>query len=335
MFFVKIVLSLLLFCFFVSDYNYKIAYGNEYTSAIVVDASNGEVLYSKSPDLKIFPASLTKMMTAYIIFDMISKDVIGLNDDVNVKLNNVSKQYKISDLLYKLAVNSNNSAANILAKEVYGNVDDFVLKMNEYADKMNMRKTHFANTNGLHNENNYSTARDMAKLSIRLVYDFPQYADFFGTTNYINEDGEYSTKTSKIQDSINGIEGGKTGYLSSSGYNLTAWGKYNNRHLFVVVIGADNKINRDALVLKLINFALKNSNIVLEKKLTKNSSFEDKIFNFIGIDYSKYIAPHPLERNKRRNFTTSSQTADNVDAEEHITDEKPTNKQKISYFYKK
>ena len=326
-------LCLFCVCLFVARLNVN-AISNNYTAAIVVDATNGEVLYSYEPDKRIFPASLTKMMTAYVAFDALNKGIIGLNDDTGFVINNaVNRNSKIKDLLYKIAVNSSNSMTNILAEETCGSVNDFVIMMNDFAKKIGMKDTHFVNTNGLYHVDHYSTARDIAKLSIRMVYDFPQYVDFFGTTNFIDENGEYNTKTSQIQEHLAGLEGGKTGYIDASGFNLAVWGKYNQKHLFVVVIGADNKVSRDAVVIKLINLALKNSNILLEKKKYKDDSFIKKMFDFIGINYDEYKTPTPNKRPQmeHKNINNYYQSGKEIISDEIVENDKNSN----NYFYKK
>ena len=275
----------------------------QYSSAIVVDATNGKILYSYRPDMKIFPASLTKMMTAYIVFDALDKGVIGVNDcvngvilDKNIKPNK-NCELTIKDLIYKMVVKSLNDVTSILAKEIMGDEKLFISEMNNIAKSFGMRNTNFSNTHGLYDENHYSTARDIAKLSIRLVYDFPQYIDFFGVTNYIDENREYNTKTSDIQDNMYGITGGKTGHINASGYNLAVWGKYKNMHLFVVMIGADDPSSRDRLVVSLLNLVLKNNNIEPTKS-NVNDDFFKKVCDFIGIDYLEYLTQIQVERIK-------------------------------------
>jgi len=297
-----------IYLFSLSSYSYSIQHNNDIfyrledqcTSAAVVDAKNGEILYSYNIDKQIFPASLTKIMTAYVIFDAINKGIVGMNDDVEIisklaKDYSIDKRVTIEDLIYKMIVRSSNIASDILAKEIYGNVDKFISKMNYFAKKIGMKNTNFVNTNGLPNKYNYSTARDIVKLSIRLVYDFPQYADVFGITNYIDENSNYNTKTSSIQDNVIGLEGNKTGYINASGYNLCAWGKYGDKHLFIILIGAKDRQSRDKFVIELINSYSDNSDFKEETGIYYTSFFK-KILDFIGIEYNLYSSPKPIER---------------------------------------
>ena len=277
----------------------------KYKAAIVVDANNGEVLYSYNPDMAIYPASLTKIMTAYIVFSAVEQGVIGINDHISTNNNTT-----IKNLLYQMAINSHNDATNILAREIYGSTGSFINSMNNVAKKMNMKNTHFANTNGLFNENHYSTVRDIAKASIRLVYDFPQYADIFGITNYIDEDDEYNVKTTTIQQNIKGIEGSKTGYIDASGYNLALWGHYYGKHIFVVISGVNEKVNRDRVAVLLLNKVLKRykndfySGIDINDLLKKrnNDNYFNKVCNFLDINCSQYISPTPKIRRQTINY---------------------------------
>ena len=278
-------------------------------SAIVINAVNGEILFSYNADRKIFPASLTKMMTAYVVFDAIDNGIIGINDKSEYSENN-NNNITIKDLIYNMVVNSSNVVTDVLAKEVsFGNVKRFIKKMNSVAKEIGMKNTNFSNTNGLHDENHYSTARDIAKLSIRLVYDFPQYIDFFKITNYIDDNNHYSIKTTRIQDNAINVDGSKTGYVNASGYNLAAWKKKydngsNKNHIFVILTGANDTAKRDELVIKLMNLYSNTNDSFIRRTIstTQQEDIVKKIFNFIGIDYDKYKTPVPVERQKRKHY---------------------------------
>ncbi|GEM_PF-2940839 len=289
-----------------------------YTSAIVVNAVNGEVLYSYNENKTIYPASLTKMMTSYIVFSALKDGTIGLSDVVKFGKNNENSA-TIHDLIMKMVVSSLNYPTEVLANEISGDVKNFVLRMNSVAKELGMKNTNFVNPHGLFDENHKSTAKDIAMLAIRLVYDFPKFSEYFGITNYIDEHGNFKKKTSDIQQNIRGIEGSKTGYIDASGYNLAVWGKYGKKHIFAVVIGADNKFNRDGLILKLINASIGED---IEKTFNSKSTLFNggellrDTLSFLNINLGAYITPVPIER-----YTTN---------EENVA----TNKRKLSYFYK-
>ena len=319
--------------------------GEPYTSAIVVDAESGKIYYEHNADKKIYPASLTKMMTAYLTFEAIEQGVIGVNDKISMKTdkiialhdNFIGKNATIKDLLYKLAVISNNNAGNLLAQEVSGDRDKFVLKMNEKAKKFKMKNTNFASPHGLFDENNYSTARDMAKLAIRLVYDFPKYSDFFSTTNYIDENGDYNTKTTQIQQNVRGVDGGKTGFLNASGNNLVIWGRQGDRNVFVVLIGTDTKKQRDGIALKLLNYAINSDggythNLIDKKTIKqKNKLYKDALF-FVGIDADKYNTFQNV-RERQPIIRQANTDYEDTNKENNLTQNRQP-QQKVKYFYK-
>ena len=178
----KLFILTLLFTIVSQESSYAYEENVPFTSSIVVNSKNGQILQSYYPDKVIYPASLTKMMTAYVAFSAIKQGVIGLYDKIDKdKYANYgiyryfgrNDNVTIYDLLLKMIVNSINEVSTILAIEISENVGNFVETMNEYARKLKMTKTHFANPHGLFDKNHFSTARDMANLSIGLVHDFP------------------------------------------------------------------------------------------------------------------------------------------------------------------
>ena len=308
-----------------------------FTSAIVVNSNNGKILYSYNADDRIYPASLTKMMTAYVVFDNIKKGVIGMYDKVDKKTYNSKKlesifpysnEITIKDLLLKIIVNSLNTPSEILAIETYGNVKSFVDEMNKKAKQFGMTNTHFVNTHGLFNENHYSTARDLANLSIRLVNDFPEYAEMFNITEYINNAEDLEQKTSIIQKNIKGVKGSKTGYISASGFNIAMWGDYDVNdvkekqkvdHIFAVLIGAKTKQERDELMLKLLSSTIKNK-FNASKNIKKNMNNYSKeianILTFFGLKPEKYMSNRPKMRGTDNKYDYSSYKSE--DEEEYF-----------------
>ena len=268
-----------------------------FTSSIVVNSKNGQILQSYYPDRVIYPASLTKMMTAYVVFAAIKRGVIGLYDKIDkdkyasygiYRYFDKNESVTVYDLLLKMIVNSTNEAATILAIEVSENVGNFVETMNDYAHKIKMTKTHFANPHGLFDKDHVSTARDMANLSIRLVYDFPNLSQLFGITDYLSNDDFYE-KTTVIQRKSVGLKGNKTGYVAASGYNIAAWGEYGmNEKIFAVLIGANSKYERDRLIMRLIGNSVKEYNIVNRKDSDKDiKKLMENAANFFGFDEKK------------------------------------------------
>ena len=268
-----------------------------FTASIVVNSKNGQILQSYYPDRIIYPASLTKMMTAYVVFAAIKRGVIGLYDKIDkdkyasygiYRYFDRNENVTVYDLLLKMIVNSTNEAATILAIEVSESVNNFVETMNDYARKIKMTNTHFANPHGLFDKNHFSTARDMANLSIRLVHDFPNLSQLFGITDYLSNNDFYE-KTTVIQRKSVGLKGNKTGYVAASGYNIAAWGEYGmNEKIFAVLIGANSKYERDRLIMRLIGNSVKEYNIINRKDRDGDiNKLMDSAANFFGFDKKK------------------------------------------------
>ena len=293
----KLFILTLLFTIVSQESSYAYEENVPFTSSIVVNSKNGQILQSYYPDKVIYPASLTKMMTAYVAFSAIKQGVIGLYDKIDKdKYANYgiyryfgrNDNVTIYDLLLKMIVNSINEVSTILAIEISENVGNFVETMNEYARKLKMTKTHFANPHGLFDKNHFSTARDMANLSIRLVHDFPNLSQLFGITDYLSNDDFYE-KTTVIQRKSVGLKGNKTGYIAASGYNIAAWGEYGmNEKIFAVLIGANSKYERDRLIVRLIGNSIKEYSMINKKENEKDiKKLIDDVAYFFGLDKQK------------------------------------------------
>ena len=288
--------------------------GINFTSAIVVNAKNGKIIYSNNIDERIYPASMTKIMTAYLVFEAIDKGVIGMYDKIDEKkyidygiyggkmFKYGTKNITIQDLLMKLIVLSANPAADILAMEVSGNVKKFVGEMNKKAKEFKMLRTNFENPHGLYDAEQQSTVRDVANMSIHMVNDYPKMAKMFGITDYVGKSNAVEEKTTTIQRSIKGLQGSKTGHINASGYNIAVWGKYGNDEIFAVLVGANSKAERDKLALKLINIGVKNNFSGKNNNDVFDNNLVAKAIKFVGLDPNKYISQKPVVRNIKENI---------------------------------
>lgn len=305
----KLLVLIFLFAFARGSYAFAYEENVHFTSSIVVNSKNGQILQSYYPDTVIYPASLTKMMTAYVVFAAIQRGVIGLYDKINkdkyatygiYRYFDKDEDVTIYDLLLKMIVNSVNEVSTILAIEVSESVGNFVETMNEYARKIKMTKTHFANPHGLFDKNHFSTARDMVNLSIRLVHDFPNLSQLFGITDYLSNDDFYE-KTTVIQRKASGLKGNKTGYIAASGYNIAAWGEYGmNEKIFAVLIGANSKYERDRLIMNLIGNSVREYNIINKKEdeIDINKLLDDAA-DFLGVNKNKVVADIDFDEKKQ------------------------------------
>lgn len=270
-----------------------------FTSAIIINADNGDYLYSYQENKKIHPASLTKIMTAFIVFDAISNGSIGLHDEVDLRqYYNIGIQntfpYKgtttIQELLVKLTVNSCNECAMVLATEVANSASEFVKLMNNKAKDIKMLNTHFMNPHGLYHPQHFSTARDIAILSAEITKQHPELSQIFSITDYIS-DSEFNTKTTTIQRDNEYIQGSKTGYISESGYNIAIWGEKNNVSIIIVIIGTNSKYSRDIIALGIINKINPNGHIRTIKRTSKKvfSSYLEKISSQLSKNIDNYL----------------------------------------------
>ena len=294
------ILAITLFCFiFIHTTTKQAISQNAFTSAVVANIDSGESLYAYQIDKRIHPASLTKIMTAYIVFDAISSGSVGLYDKVDLtqyadiglpSIFSYQEAVTIQELLVKLAVNSCNECAVALAIEVANSEHEFVKLMNKKAKDINMSNTHFTNSHGLNHPYHFSTARDIAILSISMVRQYPELSKIFSITDYII-DNHFNTKTTTIQRDNQYIMGSKTGYTFESGYNIAIWGEKNGAKIIIVIIGADSKYNRDIIALNIMKHIRNSGSNLLVKKINKVglSAYYEKLHTSIGEYLRDYL----------------------------------------------
>lgn len=244
-------------------------------SWLLLDANSGQILGSHSPDMRIEPASLTKIMTAYMTFAAIRDKRLSLDKQVNVSVaawkvdGDSSKmfiepntQVSIEALLYGLIVQSGNDAAVALAEAIAGTEQSFAELMNREAQRMGLKNTRFANAHGLPHPDNYSTARDLATLATNLINDFPELYKIYSTRSYT-----YNKITQQNRNRLLWIDptvdGMKTGHTAAAGYCLIATAKRPNgnhgpRRLVSVVLGTESDAMRAQESQKLLNWGFLN-----------------------------------------------------------------------------
>jgi serine-type D-Ala-D-Ala carboxypeptidase (penicillin-binding protein 5/6) len=242
-------------------------------SWVLVDATSNQVLASGNPDERVEPASLTKLMTAYLVFDalkthkitmeqtvMPSEAVRRVGTDESRMFIEANKPVTVHDLVYGMIVQSGNDAAIALAELVGGSESNFVSLMNTTAKRIGMNNTHFADVNGMPDAQHYTTAGDLAVLSTRLIRDFPDYYNIFSvkefTYNKIKQPNR--NRLLWIDSTVDGL---KTGHTSAAGYCLIATAKRPlagtadaERRLVVVMMGEPKEHNRVQDSLKMLNY---------------------------------------------------------------------------------
>jgi len=250
-------------------------------AAIVVNGATGHVVYSRNADELRFPASLTKMMTLYVLFEALEKGTVKLDSQFTTsayasgvyptKLGLKPGETISVELAIKaVAVLSANDAATVVAEGLSGSESRFAERMTAKARALGMSKTHFENASGLPNPRQLTTANDMAMLGRHLAYDYPQYYHYFATPSFTFKQRTYNTHD-HLLNSYAGTDGIKTGYTRASGFNLVSSVVRNNRHLVGVVMGGISVPSRDREMMRILSegfeFATKNPTIVAEANL--------------------------------------------------------------------
>ena len=243
-------------------------------SWLLLDVTSGQVLASQEPNLRIEPASLTKIMTAYLTFAAIRDKKLAMEQKVNVSVRawkvdpSSSKMFidpatpvSVSDLLYGLMVQSGNDAAVALAEAVAGSEDTFVVLMNREAERMGLKSTHFGNPHGLPSAQNYSTAQDLSMLAARVIADYPDFYKIDSVKSFT-----YNKITQPNRNRLlwldPTVDGMKTGHTDGAGFCMIASAHRPNgsgeRRLISVVIGTNSDQSRTAESQKLLNWGFQN-----------------------------------------------------------------------------
>ncbi len=247
-------------------------------SWILFDVTSHQTLASREPHLRIEPASLTKLMTAYLVFEAIKDGKLRLNQEVKVspsiwKLHpEAAKMFidpalpvTVEDLLLGLIVQSANDAAIALAEAVDKNEPAFVERMNRTAIRLGLTATHFANSHGQTDAKHYSTARDLSVLALQLINEFPDHYKIFSTKNFSYNKISQSNRN-RLLWLESTVDGMKTGQTNAAGYSLIASAIRPNgegsRRLLSVVIGADSDLARTQESQKLLNWGFLNFDMV-------------------------------------------------------------------------
>ncbi len=233
-------------------------------AAIVMDARSGEVLYEKNADTRLHPASLTKMMTLYIVFQEIEAGRLHLDDKVTVTKYAASQppsrlglkagqKIAVRYLIRAAAVKSANDAAAALGDHISGSPDAFGKRMTNTARALGMKNSTFKNANGLTQEGHLSTARDMNILGRHLFYDFPQYYNIFSRRTADAGIATVQNTNTRFLDGYEGADGIKTGYTVAAGFNLTASAQRGKKRIIATVFGGTSTAARNAKMVELMN----------------------------------------------------------------------------------
>ena len=256
--------------------------------AYLIDVLSGEVLFEKNKDQKISPASITKIMTAIVAFDLIKRGDLKLEEKFKISKNAwrmSSKGYSsmfimpndkvsVENLLKGIIIVSGNDACVALAEGIAGTEEEFVNMMNVMAEKIGLANTRFANSSGIYDGNNYSTVEDIAKMSVYLINNFPELYKFYSEKKFTWDRTGGAPITQGNRNPIlyknMGADGIKTGHLENSGYSLAATIKKNDRRLLSVISGTKSKNERSRETVKLLSYAENRFDLLKIDKINKN-----------------------------------------------------------------
>jgi len=293
--FKKIISKLLITFFFLLPAKSEIEIN--VSTAILQDYLSGEILYEKDPDQKIYPASMTKIMTTIIAFDLIKKGDLSLEDKFLVTENAwrlsksgyssmfimVGDEVSVENLLRGIIVASGNDACVALAEGIAGSEDQFAIMMTAKAKEIGMTNTNFNNSSGIDHINNYSTVRDILIMSNYLIKNFPENYQYFAEKEFTwdrtgGDPIKQGNRNPLLYKNI-GADGIKTGHLAVAKYSLAASIFKNNRRFISVGSGFETKNSRSKESLKLLIWGLTNFDTI---KISKSNEKFDSLDVWLG-----------------------------------------------------
>ena len=288
-------MKIILFFLFLTFNSFANSFETTAKQAYLLDVSSGKVLYKKNHQQKISPASITKIMTSIVAFDLIKKGELSLDEKFKVSKNawRMSSQgyssmfimpndkVSVENLLKGIIIVSGNDACVALAEGISGTEEEFVFLMNEMANQIGLKNTSFANSSGLYDGNNYSTVEDIAKMSVYLIKNFPEMYKFYAEKEFTWDRTGGAPITQGNRNPLlykdMGSDGIKTGHLNNSGYSLATTIKSNDRRIISVISGTQYKRERSSESVKLLSYAKNRFDLY---KINKNDEkFKIKTWN--------------------------------------------------------
>ena len=268
-------------------------------TAILQDFKSGKILYEKEPDISIYPASMTKIMTSIIAFDLIKSGDLNLEDKFLISENAwrlstagyssmfimVGDQVSVKDLLLGIIIASGNDACVALAEGIAGTEEEFAILMTEKAKELGMENTNFSNSSGINDPDNYSTVRDILIMSNYLIKEYPNYYKWFAEKEFTwdRTGGDPITQGNRnplLYKNL-GADGIKTGYLAVEKYSLASSLERNGRRLIAVGSGFETKSSRSKESSRLLTYGLTNFDLV---EIIKANKPFDKVDVWLGKD---------------------------------------------------
>ena len=272
----KLLIQLIVFLIFCSN-----LFANPNIQArtgILIDYHSDKVIYELDPDTQIYPASMTKIMTAIVAFDLLKNNKLSLDDKFTISENAwrlsqagyssmfimINDQVSVENLLRGIIVASGNDACVALAEGIAGSESNFADMMNEKAGEIGMTSTNFTNSSGINDPDNISTVRDIALMSKYLIKNYPIYYELFAEKTFTwdrtgGEPIKQGNRNPLLYKNV-GVDGVKTGYLAVEKYSLASSMKKKDRRMIAVASGFNTKNQRSSESLKLLNWGFRNTN---------------------------------------------------------------------------
>ena len=266
-------------------------------TAIVVDYHSDKILYEYEPDIQIYPASMTKIMTTIIAFDLIKKNKLSLDDKFVVSENAwrlsesgyssmfimVNDEVSVEDLLHGIIVASGNDACVTLAEGIAGSEEAFAEMMTEKALEIGMSSTNFSNSSGINDPDNYSTVRDIALMSKYLIANYPEFYEWYSEKNFTwdrtgGDPIKQGNRNPLLYKKV-GVDGIKTGYLAVEKYSLASSMQKDTRRVIAVASGFSTKSLRSSESLKLLNWGFRNTSTY---EISKNGETFFELDTWLG-----------------------------------------------------
>ena len=258
-------------------------------TGILVDFHSDEILYELNPDEEIYPASMTKIMTSIVAFDLLKKNKISLKDKFVVSENAwrlsqagyssmfimINDEVSVEDLLSGIIIASGNDACVALAEGIAGSEESFAEMMNEKAEEIGMTSSNFSNASGINDPDNFSTVRDIALMSKYLIKNYPIYYELFKEKTFTwdrtgGEPIKQGNRNPLLYKNV-GVDGVKTGYLAVEKYSLASSMIKNDRRIIAVGSGFETKNTRSSQSLKLLNWGFRNTSTFQISKANKTT----------------------------------------------------------------
>jgi D-alanyl-D-alanine carboxypeptidase (penicillin-binding protein 5/6) len=283
------------------------------TTAIVMDAASGEVLYDERADSVRYPASVTKVMTLYLAFEALAAGRLHLDDQVVVsplaaaqpatKLGlRAGETISVRDAMDAMAVHSANDMAVAMAEKIGGTASRFAAMMTLKAQQLGMNNTRYVNPNGLPDNRQVTSAHDIAILTRAVLHDYPQYYSFFSQQTFTYR-GHTMVNTNHLLGKMPGVDGLKTGFTNAAGFNLDASAVRNGHRLIAVVMGSSSGAVRNANVegLLLTGFDVEDRRDHGEKIASTQAFFEHAPYGEGAVRYARAETADPIDLILNRN----------------------------------